>query len=290
MQPDIVETFGNSIIQHGPCNDRVYLMKAAGNDLPILPDALKELAVDERYAKVFAKVPATRRDDFLVAGYVEEAVIPDLIQGRETVSFMSLFLTRQRGVSRTAERNTEVLEVCQDKEAEDPPVAIPEGLELRLCEMADAAAMADCYDQVFDSYPFPITDVAYIQATMASHVAYFGIWDAGRLIALASAEMDVEGQNAEMTDFATLPDSRGGGLASSLLDHMETEMTRRKIATVYTIARAPSFGINITFARMDYTYGGQLINNTNICGHFEDMNVWYKHLDACHLSSDTLTR
>lgn len=31
--------------------------------------------------------------------------------------------------------------------------------------------------------------------------------------------------------------------------------------------------------------GGQLINNTNIYGHFEGMNVWYKRLDARPIGS-----
>lgn len=282
MKPDVIELLGESTIQHGPYNDRVYLMKAARNDLSMLPGALRELAVREDYSKVFAKVPGVAREAFLEAGYVEEATIPGFIHGAEPVSFMSLFLARQRRESRSASRNEEVLEACQEKQTDEAPVDIPEELVLRLCVASDAEAMAACYDQVFDSYPFPITDPRYIRETMAANMAYFGIWDEGRLIALSSAEMDREGQNAEMTDFVTLPDSRGSGLASSLLDQMEDEMKRQGIVTVYTIARAPSFGINITFARMDYCYGGQLINNTNICGHLEDMNIWYKRLDCPH--------
>ncbi|HQA81666.1 MAG TPA: hypothetical protein PLV96_12800 [Methanoregulaceae archaeon] len=50
----------------------------------------------------------------------------------------------------------------------------------------------------------------------------------------------------------------------------------RKLA--YTIARAKSYSINITFARGGYEYGGLLPNNTNISGTIEDMNVWYKRL------------
>lgn len=280
MKPDVIEQLGESTIQHGPYNDRVYLMKAARNDLSMLPGALQALAVREGYAKVFAKIPGVAREAFIEAGYVEEATIPGFIHGDEPVSFMSLFLARQRGESRSASRNEEVLGACREKQADEPPVALPEGLVLRLCVASDAEAMARCYAQVFDSYPFPITDPRYIRETMASHVAYFGIWDEGLLMALSSAEMDREGQNAEMTDFATLPDSRGSGLASSLLHQMEAEMKRQGMLTAYTIARAPSFGINITFARMDYCYGGQLINNTNICGNFEDMNVWYKRLDG----------
>ncbi|HOM70936.1 MAG TPA: putative beta-lysine N-acetyltransferase, partial [Armatimonadota bacterium] len=48
--------------------------------------------------------------------------------------------------------------------------------------------------------------------------------------------------------------------------------------TAYTIARSLSYGMNITFAKQGYQYAGTLTNNTNICGHMESMNVWYKHL------------
>jgi hypothetical protein len=34
--------------------------------------------------------------------------------------------------------------------------------------------------------------------------------------------------------------------------------------------------MNITFKKMGYMYSGTAVNNTNICGNFEDMNFWYK--------------
>lgn len=113
---------------------------------------------------------------------------------------------------------------------------------------------------------------------MNENVIYFGLWRQSKIVALSSAEMDIESSNAEMTDFATLPGYRGKGLAAFLLQQMESEMRKRHIKTAYTIARALSFGMNITFAKMGYRYSGTLINNTNISGRFESMNVWYKSL------------
>ena len=141
--------------------------------------------------------------------------------------------------------------------------------------------MSALYGRVFETYPFPIVNPAYIRRTMASHVVYFGIWLTGTLAALSSAEIDLQAHNVEMTDFATLEPYRGRSLATGLLKAMEADMTHRNIATAYTIARAPSFGMNITFARMGYTFAGRLVNNTNIDGGFEDMNVWYKRLAPC---------
>ena len=98
------------------------------------------------------------------------------------------------------------------------------------------------------------------------------------MIALASSAMDTALKNVEMTDFATLPEYRGKGFSQYLLKQMEDEMAKRDIKTAYTIARAISPSINITFAKMGYTYGGTLRNNTNICGRLESMNVWYKFI------------
>jgi len=113
---------------------------------------------------------------------------------------------------------------------------------------------------------------------MAYNVDYFAVEKEGKLIALSSAEMDAQGSNAEMTDFATLPENRGQGLARCLLQEMEAAMNRRGIQTAYTIARAASAGMNITFAQLGYQFGGLLINNTQISGSIESMNVWYKSL------------
>jgi hypothetical protein len=47
----------------------------------------------------------------------------------------------------------------------------------------------------------------------------------------------------------------------------------------YTIARSLSYPVNSLFSRAGYSFGGTLVKNTNICGSFESMNVWYKALE-----------
>ena len=138
--------------------------------------------------------------------------------------------------------------------------------------------MSQLYKQVFPSYPFPIDDPDYIRETMKTHIQYYAFESKGQFVALSSAEMDQKQQNVEMTDFATHPEYRGQGLAVQLLQHMETQMAARDMLTAYTIARALSPGMNITFAKLGYQYNGRLINNTHISGHIESMNVWSKRL------------
>ena len=281
MKPDVIEQFGKSTIQHGKYNDRIYLMKAASEDTLSLPSALKEMASRRGYSKIFAKVSADQSPPFLDVGFSCEAQIPQFFQQQESVLFLGYYLDAGRKKSQTAERNENVMHTCHLKQADVTKFQRPRESQLRVCTLEDVEIMADLYGRVFPTYPFPINDPAYLRETMASHIVYFGIWLQGKLVALSSAEMDVETRSVEMTDFSTLPEHRGQGLATILLEAMEVEMYSRDVATAYTIARAPSFGMNITFARMGYTFSGRLINNTNISGQFEDMNVWYKHLRRC---------
>ena len=142
----------------------------------------------------------------------------------------------------------------------------------------DAAAVAGVYRLVFETYPFPIHQASYIAQTMEANIAYFGVFEKERLIAVSSAEMDSDSRNVEMTDFATLPECRGKSLATVLLHEMEKEMAARCFVTAYTIARALSYGMNITFGRCGYRFAGTLFKNTNISGGLESMNVWFKRL------------
>ena len=278
MKADIIEKLGGSTIQHGKYNDRIYLMKLAPRDASTAPKELVAMARDEGYSKVFAKVPAVARPPFAEAGYDIEARVPGFYKGKMAALFLSRFLVKHRRRSTSRERNARVMAACEVKTSDETHLPLPEGYVCKQCRETDVESIAALYREVFPTYPFPIHDPDYIRETMHTHVIYFGIWHDNRLVALSSAEMDQPAQNVEMTDFATRPEHRGMGFATLLLGRMEKAMARRKMATAYTIARSRSFGMNVTFARMGYRMGGRLLNNTNIGGGFEDMNVWHKPL------------
>lgn len=275
---DTIEQLGQSTIQHGPENDRIYLMKLAEVDLPELPGKLIDLAGEKGYSKVFAKAPATAGDAFAEAGFVTEATVPGFYHGRTDGLFLAKFLSEDRADEADPERTQNVIEAAKDKLDQWDHPALPDGYALRSCTPDDTETMARLYKKVFATYPFPIDDPAYLKETMATHVDYFGVWKDGRLVALSSAEKYPESGNVEMTDFATDPDERGASLACYLLVAMDQAMAEQGIPTGYTIARSPSFGMNITFAKCGYRFAGTLVNNTNISGGFESMNVWYKPL------------
>ncbi len=273
---DATEKLGGSLVQHGPYNQRAYLMKLEPADLPRLVGELTALCTEKRYSKCFAKIPASFRGPFDVAGYREEARVPGMIAGRDDALFLGLYFDAERAEEKAPGQVAEVLRIAREKADGAPPA---DGPPIEETTSQDAAEMAEVYREVFASYPFPIHEPTYLVETMASHVRYFCVRDRGRIVALSSAEMDRSSACVEMTDFATLPAARGRGLAVHLLAHMEQAMRARgDMKTAYTIARSRSAGMNVTFARAGYQFAGTLVNNTNISGAIESMNVWYKQL------------
>lgn len=130
----------------------------------------------------------------------------------------------------------------------------------------------------FASYPFPVFDADYLGKMMALNTAYYCVRKNQRIVAVAAAEIERTARYAEITDFATVPDCRGQGLAASILHHMEQELRHQNIKTAFTIARAKSLAMNRVFHKSGYHYAGLLKNNTQISGNIENMTVWYKAL------------
>lgn len=277
---DKVTNLGDSCIQHGHKNNRIYLMHLAQKDMPQILNELDSLAKQHTYTKIFVKIPKKYKEFFSKKNYIAEGFVNKFYDNSEDCVFMAKFLDKHRSTPLNQEQNEKIIKYAQSKKEFAPlvKVSLPEGCLLREATPSDAEDMAALYSSVFESYPFPVFDGEYIKKTMRENIVYFGIWKDHQLIALSSCEMSVEDKNVEMTDFAILPDHRSQKLSHILLMHMEKEMTKRGIKTAYTIARAVSIGMNCTFGKNGYDYGGTLIQNTHIGGGLEDMNLWFKPL------------
>ncbi|MDP2216718.1 MAG: putative beta-lysine N-acetyltransferase [Methanolobus sp.] len=278
---DAIIRLGDSVVQHGRHNDRVYLMTLSSSDFdPIHPvlEAMESLASENSYSKIFCKIPSSLKGDFLSVGYVEEAHIPGFFGGSEDASFMCRYFSQSRMHDESSGENCKVLDIALGRQDEQKEVRLPVNANCDICTPADVGEMADVFREVFPTYPFPVFDPEYLLQTMSEGFVYFCIRTEGRIVALSSCEMDTENRTVEMTDFATLPAYRGRGYSHFLLSEMEREMLRSNMLLAYTIARARSYGMNIVFCSNSYRYAGTLVNNTNISGGFESMNVWYKRL------------
>lgn len=277
---DRIEVIGkDSLIQHGKHNDRVYLMKLDEQDVHLIIDEITNIALTNKYSKVFCKVPKHVAPLFFANGFILEAYIPKFIANKDDVFFVSKFLNSDRLLNFETNQLLKFKQLLSEGYAPSNKIN-KKGTDysVRKLSEADTVEMTAIYGEVFESYPFPIHDASYLAKTMRENIQYYGVETKGKIVALASSEIDKKGKNAEMTDFATLQGHGGKNLASLLLDTMEKDMGKQGIKTLFTIARLNSIPMNKTFLRFNYEYSGTLIKNTNISGNIESMNIYFKHI------------
>ena len=275
-EQDVVEYFAGVLIQHGPLNDRIYLMNLEQADPKIVIKALTEKAEHFGYTKIFAKIPASAAKQFILSGFRIEARVPLFFNRTEDALFLGYYLDERR--SHEKEIVSAGVAPLNSTRNNRPRRVKSSCASIRHCSIDDADVMADIYRQVFATYPFPIGEPGYLVKQMQTGVSYFGVECEGSLVSLAAIEADSKASAAEMTDFGTLTEWRGNGYARDLLKHMEVAAKRAGILTAFTIARTNSPGMNYVFLQGGYSFGGRLINNTNISGNIESMNVWHKAL------------
>ena len=275
---DIIENIKGSVIQHGPHNNRIYLMRLNSDDTHGLIETLDDMAVKNGYGKIFAKIPAPAWNAFKSAEYIKEAVIPGFFTGKTDGFFIAKYFSDRRQNTQNVEKLLRLVRQDREGSANNMHRTGRATRDVVLCRLSDAPEMSVIYQRVFKSYPFPIREPRYLKRMMKEGVLYFCIRIEGTIAALAAAEIDLKNKNAEMTDFATLPKWRGTGFAGILLSHMDKKTRKLGIKTAFTIARAASLGMNVVFKNSGYTYAGLLKNNSQICGSIESMTVWYKHL------------
>ena len=275
---DKIETIGHSIIHHGKENNRLYLMKFNDLDSTIIISQLDKIAEENNYSKIIAKIPEKSKGIFIDNGYKREAYISKYYKGIEDCLFMCKYMEKEREFLPNERELQKVVKCAISKSGSLKTLTLPSDLQIKILSEEDSYNIVTLYKKVFKTYPFPIFEEEYILQTMKDNLIYFGIYKEDELIAISSCETDKEYLNCEMTDFAILPEYRGNNYSIILLQEMEKKMKDLNFKVLYTIARAESYGMNITFSKSGYSYGGLLINNTNISGDIESMNVWYKEI------------
>ncbi len=280
---DTVERIGGALVQHGPLNDRAYLLRSSGHPT-VDAMVLRTLGEDLGYGKLFAKTVRPRA--FERVGFQREAVVQ--LPGGGGLTFVSRFMDPDRNVERHPDEVEAALGVVASKLDGDGPDGGSaersrdgygvDGVDVRLAGRDDLERFAHLYAEVFDSYPFPIGDVDFLREGLEEGTVFLGAWEDERLLGAASAEIDEGLRIAEMTDFATRPEARGRGIAGMLLARAEAAAAGRGVGTAYTIARSTSPGMNLVFARAGYGFGGRLVSNTHVSGRIESMHVWHRRL------------
>ena len=275
---DIIQNIEGSVVQHGPHNNRIYLIRFNPSGTHSLITALDDMALKNGYGKIFAKIPEPSWRAFKSAGYIKEAVVPRFFTGKIDGFFIAKYFCPRRQKAQNNENLFKLARQTGEKPTEIINRSSRAIRDIASCKPSDVTEMSAIYQNIFKSYPFPIQKPAYLKRMMREGVLYYCIRIEGRMAAIAAAEIDLKSKNVEMTDFATSPKWRGLGLAGMLLKYMDRKTRELGIKTAYTIARAESMGMNSVFRNNGYNYAGLLKNNSQICGSIQSMTVWYKPL------------
>ena len=270
----------NIEVSISPHNKRLRLVSYSGPSISEAVEKLNEIAGEYDFAtKIFTKIKAEDKNYFLEKGYEQEGTITGYFNGTDAL-VMSRFLTAKRKKTRPSvyEKEVNILKTVKEMEKKAASHPLPDGYKFIIAvEKEHFADLAGLYKKVFETYPFPIFNPEYLEKTSRTNIIYGVIYNKrGQAVGAASAERELLYNNAEMTDFATLPSERGKGLASILLLELEEEARKRGVKYFYTIARSRSLGMNKVFKRAGYKFTGKLINNCNMCGELENMYIWCK--------------
>lgn len=274
---EILEVKG-SILQHGKHNDRVYIMKIYDENYKEIIKKAEELTKENNYGKIFAKVPFYMGEDFEKKGYILEGTIPGFFKDNQECLFYSKYFSSTRSEDNYEEEHENYLITAFNSTAKITGNKTDEDINIMSADKDNAGDIARLLEEVFPTYPFPVFNKEYILKTMNDNVKYYCCYDGNSLVGVSSSEKDSYNRNAEMTDFAVKEEYRGKGIPKALLKAMEKDLEKEQYKLLYTIARAGNPGINILFAREGYIFSGKVVNNTNISGNIESMNLWYKKI------------
>lgn len=266
------------VIDLDPHNRRIKVYQMPQEEIFLeVKESLEKMALEKQCDKIIFYSKEDEVDCLNQVDCEKEGLIHGFFQG-EDAHIYSLFLNEERNQPVAWEQEQKVMEIIKQNQKEALELELPDEFTLRSAQIDDAPRMAKLYDDVFETYPTPINQAEFIEEMMNDHVYFTIVEHQGELISACSADVFPAFNAAEMTDCATLPEYRGKGLLSQQFIHLERKMEDLGVQTLFSYSRAVSVGMNLINARHGYKYGGRMIQNSNISGRLEDMNIWVKNL------------
>lgn len=254
-------------------NQRVKIYEI-GSANEIRESTLIRDAKRQDYTKIVAYVKNADARGWDELGFVEEGTIRGYYADGRDATIRSHFIDPARGRSSLQDDHDHNVEVARRLDASEPVLA--GGFSCEVATSADAEPIAVLMQGIFSEYPDPISAEWVIDALEEGTRHFRIVRDAGgRIVASASAEIDLKNRSAELTDCATLPEARGRGLMRVILRALEKDMIGGYgITDLYTLARSDELAMNCAFAKLGWTNTGRLVNNCRMPNGWESMNIW----------------
>lgn len=259
----------------------IYLMcSSSEKELLDLEKKATSLAEEANFGKVVSKVPQWAVDPLLERGYQLEAEIPGLYGGDTTGYFLANYRDPQR--KHCGKKELKIIDsvkaIAKATREDDTAYQLPEDCEVKFLIESEREILVALYQRAFLRYPSPADFSTFVRNTFESGHQFYVLLKNGQLIEACRVAQFNEEQHIEVSDFVTHPDFRGKNLSYHLLQSLESQLRTSGTTTIYGLARASSYGRNITFGKLGYECGGTLRNTRLIGESIESLNVWHKPL------------
>lgn len=242
--------------------------------------AAEELALKHQAEKLIVIARSEDFITFLEKGFRCEAVVERFFRG-SSACFFTKYFAKERMISSHWLKEDDILKKIGTLTPTSVTTTLPEEYNLIKINQADAEELGAFYKKIFPVYPVPLFEPDYIRKAIKGGTIFLAYRYKGKIVSAASADIDRNNWNAELTDCATLPEHRTFGLLKNLLLKLEEELVAHEIFCAYSLARAQSFGMNAVLYQLGFRYRGRMPNNCYIYNDLEDMNMWAKELGLC---------
>ena len=222
-------------------NKRVKILNSDSISIQTL-EKIKDFASVNQAGKILCNTVLSEVKLFTQAGFCIEGKIDGFFKGEDAYC-VSYFMDSKRRISESPEQKDKVIAQCfmpNNRHTAGGNNTL--FYSIRTATQSDIGEIVALFSTVFSTYPTPVYDEEYIRQTMNGKILYKVAESEGKIIGMASADMDMENMNAEMTDCATYPDYRGKGVLSNIICELEAELKNRSFITLYSLSRAVNCG------------------------------------------------
>ncbi|WLR43323.1 putative beta-lysine N-acetyltransferase [Bacillus carboniphilus] len=259
-------------------NERLKVDDYFGDCNRLALDLLKS-AKEEKLNKIIVKTKQKHLPIWKKHFFHIEGVISNYFHGVDAY-FVCHYLDENRMTSTSQFQQEQLLKEINEKSIMDASPLLDPSFHLREANEDDINSLVSLYQTVFKVYPTPLSNKQYLLESMRNGTFYYIVEKDNQIVSAASAEVNEQYHNAEITDCATLAHYRKHRLMRYILINIEKELMDKNIFCSYSIARASSFGMNAVLKQLGYQFGGVLYNNCFIYEDIENMSIWYKDLSS----------